>query len=229
MSHIVEQQSSTESKQLINNKARIAVFASGSGSNYEAIMHNFHQEGWTRGEVALLVCDKPGAYVLGRAHKWGTPTCALSIKDYAGKEAFEQAILQKLREAEIDFIVLAGYMRLLGSTLLKPYMGKIVNIHPSLLPAFQGKDAIGQALDYGVRVSGVTVHFVDEGMDTGPIIAQQTVPVSTDDTHESLAQKIQAVEHELYPQVIKACIEDSVKYKGKGGTYIGYKDKTRFN
>lgn len=216
-----------ETKQIMKSKQRIAVFASGNGSNYEAIMRTFQDEGWTKGEVALVVCDQPGAYVLKRAEKWGTPTFTLSMKDYPNKAAFETAILQQLADFDIDFLVLAGYMRLLGTTLLEPYLGKIINIHPSLLPAFPGKDAIGQALEYGVQVTGVTVHFVDEGMDTGPIIAQRPVQITKEDTYESLAKKIQTVEHELYPQVIKACVEGKVRFKG--GFYDGDTDKTCFN
>lgn len=227
MSGTMVQEVYREAKQLMKEKQRIAVFASGNGSNYEAMMRTFQEEGWTRGEVALVVCDRPGAYVLKRAEKWGTPSFTLSMKDYPDKAAFETAILHQLKEFEIDFIVLAGYMRLLGPTLLNPYLGKIVNIHPSLLPAFPGKDAIGQALRYGVQVTGVTVHFVDEGMDTGPIIAQRPVMIAKEDTYETLAKKIQAVEHELYPQVIKACVEGKVRFKG--GFYDGYTDKTRFN
>lgn len=227
MSGIDTQAIFTENQQLLRQKKRIAVFASGNGSNYEAMMRTFEQEGWVKGEVVLLVCDQPGAYVLERAEKWGTPTFALSMKDYRDKPAFETAILHQLEAFEIDFIVLAGYMRLLGATLLQPYLGKIINIHPSLLPSFPGKDAIGQALEYGVQVTGVTVHFVDEGMDTGPIIAQRPVFVTREDTYESLAQKIQTVEHELYPQVIKACVEEKVTYKG--GFYDGHQDKTRVN
>jgi phosphoribosylglycinamide formyltransferase-1 len=190
---------------------KAAIFASGSGSNYEAIMRSQETAPWQDSEIALVVCDQPQAYVIERAKKWGTPTFVLSPKACESKVAYEQEILKKLQEADIDFIVLAGYMRLLGSTLLKPYMGRIVNIHPSLLPAFTGKDAIGQAIQYGVRVSGVTIHFVDEGMDTGPIIYQQAVDVSLDETKDTLAKKIQAVEHEAYPKIVKACMDGDIE------------------
>jgi phosphoribosylglycinamide formyltransferase-1 len=189
---------------------RVAIFASGSGSNFEAIMNVQETAQWQGSEIALLVCDQPQAYVIERAKKWGTPTFVLSPKSCESKEAYEQEILKKLQDTDIDFIVLAGYMRLLSSTLLKPYEGRIINIHPSLLPAFSGKDAMGQALQYGVRVSGVTVHFVDEGMDTGPIIYQQAVDVDMDETKDTLAQKIQAVEHEAYPKLVKACMDGEI-------------------
>jgi phosphoribosylglycinamide formyltransferase-1 len=195
---------------------KIAIFASGSGSNYEAIMKAYQESPLQRGEIGLVICDQPQAYVIERTEKWGTPTFVLSPKNCESKEAYEQAILTKLQEHSIDFIVLAGYMRLLGSTLLQPYQGSIINIHPSLLPAFTGKDAIGQAIKYGVRLTGVTIHYVDEGMDTGPIIYQQAVAIVEDETKESLTQKIQAIEHETYPRIIRACLDgDIVLEEGK--------------
>lgn len=193
---------------------RVAIFASGSGSNYEAIMNYFAKHGWQKGRVALLVCDKPGAYVVERAQKWATPTLVVSPKDFSSKAAYETEVVAQLQEQQIDFIVLAGYMRLLGPNLLQPYMGKVINIHPSILPAFPGKDAIGQAIQYGVRLSGITIHYVDEGMDTGPIIAQQVVQVTSEDTRESLAAKIQEVEHQFYPEIIQACVEGKISLEG---------------
>jgi len=161
--------------------------------------------------VSLLVCDKPQAYVIERAQKWETPTFVVSVKDFESKDAYEQAILTELQNREIDFIVLAGYMRLLGPTLLQAYMGRILNIHPSLLPAFPGKDAIGQALEYGVKVTGITIHYVDEGMDTGPIILQDTVTIEQNETKESLAHKIQQLEHTHYPSTILKCVNGEIE------------------
>ena len=129
-------------------------------------------------EISLLVCDKPEARAVGRANYHHIPCFAFSAKAYESKEAFEKEILKKLEEYEIDYVILAGYMRLIGPTLLEAYGGKIINIHPSLLPSFPGKDAVGQALEAGVKVTGVTIHYVDAGMDTGPIIAQEAVVVS---------------------------------------------------
>jgi len=180
----------------------IAVFASGSGTNFQAIMDSI-QAGNLNAMISLLVCDHPDAYVLERAKAAGVPSFAFKAKDYDSKEAYEREIIAELKKQGVQFIVLAGYMRLIGPTLLKEYEGRIVNIHPSLLPAFQGKDAIGQAMRYGVRVSGVTIHYVDEGMDTGPIIAQQPVFIDPDDTKESFEAKIHAVEHKLYPAVLQ--------------------------
>ncbi|HWL25128.1 MAG TPA: phosphoribosylglycinamide formyltransferase [Ureibacillus sp.] len=179
---------------------KIAVFASGSGSNFQAI-----QEAIERGEldakVELVVTDKPSAFVVTRAIHFGIPVHTFTAKLYESKEAYEEEIVQLLREKKVEWIVLAGYMRLIGNTLLAAYPNRIVNIHPSLLPSFPGKDAIGQAIDHGVKVTGVTVHLVDEGMDTGPILAQSAVEV-VDGNREETETRIHAVEHELYTKTL---------------------------
>ncbi|WP_419882851.1 phosphoribosylglycinamide formyltransferase [Peribacillus sp. B-H-3] len=180
---------------------KIAVFASGSGSNFQAIADEI-KAGGLKAEISLLVCDRPGALVLERASGEGVNVFCFSPKEYESKEMFELEILSALSEHEAEYIVLAGYMRLIGHTLLQKFPQKIINIHPSYLPAFPGKDAIGQAFDAGVKETGVTIHYVDEGMDTGPAIAQRKVPVLPGDTKEALQKRIQAVEHELYPQVL---------------------------
>ncbi|MDF9505388.1 phosphoribosylglycinamide formyltransferase [Bacillus cereus] len=189
--------------------SRLAVFASGSGSNFQSLV-NAVEEKRLDGEISLLVCDKPEARAVGRAHYHHIPCFAFSAKAYESKEAFEKEILKKLEEYEIDYVILAGYMRLIGPTLLEAYGGKIINIHPSLLPSFPGKDAVGQALEAGVKVTGVTIHYVDAGMDTGPIIAQEAVVVSEGDTRESLQNKIQQVEHKLYVNTVNQIVQ-SVK------------------
>ncbi len=181
---------------------KLAIFASGSGTNFQAIVDAV-KEGRLKAEICLLVCDKPEAYAVERAKKEGIPQFVFRARDYADKAAYETAILEELKARGIDFIALAGYMRLIGPTLLEAYEGRIVNIHPSLLPAFPGKDAIGQAFAAGVKVSGVTIHYVDEGMDTGPIIAQKAVELSENETRESLEEKIHAIEHQLYPAVLQ--------------------------
>lgn len=180
----------------------VAIFASGSGSNFQAIVEAV-KSGSLQANISLMVCDKVGAFAIERAKKENIPQFVFTAKDYNSKAEYEKEILNKLREYDIDLIVLAGYMRLIGSTLLREFEGKIINIHPSLLPAFPGKDAIGQALNAKVKVSGVTVHFVDEGMDTGPIIAQKEIEISDDESLESLQTKIHAIEHELYPAVLQ--------------------------
>ncbi|WP_342526238.1 phosphoribosylglycinamide formyltransferase [Chryseomicrobium sp. FSL W7-1435] len=178
---------------------RFAIFASGSGSNAEAL-YQATVEGQLRGEIVGVFSDKEDAYVLERAKKWGVPAAQLSPKAYASKADYEQAVLDQLRIWQVDFLVLAGYMRLIGPILLSAFPNKIVNIHPSLLPAFPGKDAIGQALAYGVQITGVTVHLVDAGMDTGPILAQRAVEVQG--TREQTETFIHAAEHELYKEAL---------------------------
>ncbi|WP_261134331.1 phosphoribosylglycinamide formyltransferase [Bacillus sp. Marseille-Q3570] len=188
----------------------IAVFASGSGSNFQAIV-DACESGKLHAKVNLLVCDRPGAKAIERADKHGIPTFVFKAKEYPDKEAFETEILKRLEEAKVEFIALAGYMRLIGQTLLSQFEGKMVNIHPSLLPAFPGKDAIGQAIESGVSETGVTVHYVDNGMDTGPIIEQSSVPIDAGDTAEILQQKIHKIEHELYPKVIQNILHTSTE------------------
>lgn len=188
---------------------KIAVFASGSGSNFQSLVDAANQ-GILAAEVGLLVCDRPGALVIERAKAAEVPTFVFSPKDYENKTAFEIEIVKQLESKTIELVALAGYMRLIGPTLLSAYGGKIVNIHPSLLPAFPGKDAVGQALASGVKVTGVTIHFVDEGMDTGPIIAQEAVRVEPGDDHDSLLERVQQVEHRLYPETLQFLLNREV-------------------
>ncbi|MCM3115488.1 phosphoribosylglycinamide formyltransferase [Neobacillus sp. MER 74] len=182
---------------------KIAVFASGTGSNFAAIIESIKSKKINNVEVVLLVSDRPDALAVRTAINESIPVFTFTAKDYPNKQAYEEEILEKVTQLEVDFIVLAGYMRLLGHVLLHAFDRKIINVHPSLLPAFAGKDAIGQALDYGVKVTGVTVHFVDEGMDTGPIIDQRAVTIDPKETRETLIKKIQEQEHKLLPEVIQ--------------------------
>lgn len=194
---------------------KLAVFASGNGSNFETIVQATRDGRLQGAEVALLVCDKPSAHVLERAARLGIPAYAFDPKSFADKAAFETVIVEKLRALDISLVVLAGYMRLVGSVLLSAYEGKMINLHPSLLPAFPGKDAIGQALAYGVKVTGVTVHYVDDGLDTGPIIAQLPVAVEQDDTHDSLAARIHQAEHRLLIDVINKIVAGKIHASGR--------------
>jgi phosphoribosylglycinamide formyltransferase 1 len=182
-----------------NLKRKIAVFASGNGSNFQALLDAQNRSNYN---IVLLVCNNKEAKVVERAEIANIPTYIFNTKDFNSKEAYEQVILNELRRYEVDFIALAGYMRIIGNTILHGYEGKIINIHPSLLPAFKGKNAIEQALAKGVCVTGVTIHFIDEGIDTGPIIAQDIVRISPGETLESLRQKINKIETVLYPKVI---------------------------
>lgn len=180
---------------------KIAVFASGSGTNFEAIAQAI-QEKKINGELVLLFSDKKQAYVLERAEKFGIPSVAFSPKDFASKEEYEKKLLELMKENQVELIVLAGYMRIIGPALLEAYPEKIVNIHPALLPNFPGMHGIEDAFKAGVAETGVTVHYIDAGVDTGPIIAQEKVRIEKEDTLASLEEKVHAVEHQLYPKVI---------------------------
>ena len=178
----------------------LAVFASGTGTNFVAIAKAC-ASGVINARVALLVCDKPGAPVLDRARELGVETFAFSAKDYASKADYEAQIVKLLDERKVDLICLAGYMRIVGETLLKAYEGKIINIHPSLLPAFKGANAVEQAVAYGVKVYGISIHWVSADLDGGKIIAQRAFPYEGSDPAE--VHRIgQEIEHELYVETI---------------------------
>lgn len=194
---------------------RLAVFASGSGSNFQAIVEATRDGRLAGADVALVVCDKPGAYVLERADRLGVAKFVFDPRAYPDKAAFEQEIVRELQQRDISFVVLAGYMRLVGPVLLSAYEGRMINLHPSLLPAFLGKDAIRQAYEYGVKITGVTVHFVDAGLDTGPIIAQRAVPIEPADTLETLTARIHAVEHQLLVEVLQDVVADRLRLEGR--------------
>ncbi|HJH10843.1 MAG TPA: phosphoribosylglycinamide formyltransferase [Metalysinibacillus jejuensis] len=184
---------------------KIAVFASGSGSNFQAL-HNAIEAQKLNAELVVMVTDKPEAFVVERANKVGVEALAFSPKTYDTKAAYEQAVIAALQQRGVEWIVLAGYMRLVSEVLLQAYPNRIVNIHPSLLPSFPGKDAIGQAIAHGVKVTGVTVHYVDEGMDTGPIIAQRAVNIIEGDV-EATEAAIHRVEHELYTEALNQILK----------------------
>lgn len=194
---------------------RVAVFASGQGSNFQTLVDAAADGKLGGAEIKLLVCDKPAAPVVGRAQAARVAHYTFQPKDYAAREEYERELIDILRAQEIDLVVLAGYMRLLSSVMVEAFAGRIINIHPSLLPSFPGKDAIGQALQYGVKVSGVTVHFVDGGMDTGPIIAQRTVSVPGEHTRDALTAAIQAEERTIYPEVVTWFAEQRVKLENR--------------
>ena len=185
-------------------KTRLAVFASGSGSNYEAIVEACC-DGRIDAEVVLLVCDKPGAKVLERAKRYGTESYAFTPKDFESREAYESVIADMLDERGVDFVCLAGYMRIVGKVLLSRYEQRIVNIHPSLLPSFKGAHAIQDAVDYGVKIFGVTTHFVDETLDGGRIIDQGAIVYEGNDIEE-LTNLIHNIEHKLYVKTINKLI-----------------------
>lgn len=183
----------------------VAIFASGTGSNFQALIDAVHG-GSLHVNVKLLICDRPNALVIEKANRASVSTFVFNPKDYKNKAEFEALMIDELQEQQVDLIILAGYMRLIGPTLLNAFKNKIVNIHPSLLPAFPGKDAIQQAVHAGVKITGVTIHYVDEGMDTGPIIAQRAVEIADKDGLKDVERKIHDVEHVFYPETLESLI-----------------------
>lgn len=183
------------------NVFRLAVLASGNGSNLQAIIDRVH--GRDGIEVVAVISDKPGCNALARAGRAGIATATFPAAEYANREQRDLAMVRHVEDADVDLVVLAGYMQLLSPAFVRAFERRIVNVHPALLPAFPGLHAIEQALAAGVDQTGVTVHYVDEGVDTGPVIDQRSVPIELGDTIETLAPRIHAVEHELLPSVIR--------------------------
>jgi len=193
---------------------KIGVLISGRGSNLQAII-DACEKGGIPAKVAVVVCSQPDAYGLERAKKHAIPGVVLDPKKFPDKNTYELEIVKVLRKHEVELVCLAGYMRIVGPVLLEHFRGRMLNIHPALLPSFPGLHAQKQALDHGVKVSGVTVHFVDEGCDTGPIILQKAVPVLEDDTEETLSARILEQEHKLYPEAIKLFAQGKLKIEGR--------------
>ncbi len=185
-------------------KYKIAIFASGNGSNFEALAAAC-ESGQINAEVVGMVCDQAGAYVIERAANHNVPTFVFSAKDYADKAAYEAAIVSWLREQGAELICLAGYMRIVGDTLLQAFPNRILNIHPALLPSFKGAHAIQDAFAFGVKVFGVTVHLIDNTIDGGTIIAQRAFEYHGNDINE-VETKIHAIEHVLYPEAVNAIL-----------------------
>ena len=192
----------------------IAVFASGRGTNFSAIVRAV-KKGKITANVSLLVCDNPKAKVLSKAKRAGVQVFLIEQKDFASKKEFEERIIQRLQEAGIDLIVLAGFMRIISPEFVQRYRYKILNIHPALLPSFKGTQGIEDAFNYGVKITGVSVHFVDEQMDHGPIILQAPVKIDQNDTLESLESKIHQIEHKIYPEAVRLFIEGRLKVEGR--------------
>ncbi|MFO7951782.1 MAG: phosphoribosylglycinamide formyltransferase [Bacillota bacterium] len=197
----------------------VAVLASGTGTNLEAILQAQHK-GEISARVSLVISDQPEAQALVRARRHGVEALYLNPNEYQGREDYDRAIIERLNAAGIALVALAGFMRLLSPYFVRAFSLRIMNIHPSLLPAFPGLDGVEQALNYGVKVSGCTVHFVDEGLDTGPIILQEAVPVIQEDTAETLHQRIHAVEYRLYPTAIDLFCRDKLKVEGRRCTIV---------
>jgi len=192
----------------------IAVFCSGNGSNFQAIVDS-SKKTLFKGDIRLMVCDNPDAYAVERAKREDIKTLIVEPENFTAKTEYEKRIVEALEEEDIELICLAGYMRMLSPKFVSRYPNCILNIHPALLPSFKGTDGIRDAIDYGVRATGVTVHFVNEHMDAGPIILQETVDIEKKDTEQTLADKIHKVEHRLYPEAIRLFTEGRLKVVGR--------------
>ncbi|MEN1895350.1 phosphoribosylglycinamide formyltransferase [Staphylococcus nepalensis] len=185
----------------------IAIFASGSGSNFESIMSQVVAGKVPQIEVTALYTDRVDAYCIERARKYNLDVHINELKNFDSKADYERKIIEWLTAEKVEWIVLAGYMKLIGANILNAYPKRIINIHPSLLPKYRGKDAVGQALNSGESITGTTVHYVDSGMDTGEIIEQRICDIKPGDTKEQLETRIKALEHTLYPEVISKIIQ----------------------
>jgi phosphoribosylglycinamide formyltransferase 1 len=193
---------------------RFAVFVSGHGSNLQAIIDAVKKRE-LKAELALVFSNKRNVFALKRAEAAGIKTLVLEKKHYATPQSYDRDLVIHLKNENIDFIVLAGYMRMLTPFFVKTYPQKVLNIHPSLLPSFKGTKGIKDAYTYGAKVTGVTVHYVDEKMDHGPIILQESIKIAEKDTLETLEKKIHKLEHRLYPKAIALLVEGRLKIKGR--------------
>jgi phosphoribosylglycinamide formyltransferase-1 len=192
---------------------KLGILLSGRGSNFEAIARNV-QAGKIRAEIAIVISNKEGAPGLEIAKQFGIKAVCIPSKGKE-REAFEQELIAALHEAQVDLVILAGFMRVLTPCFIREFKGRILNIHPALLPSFPGVEAQKQALEYGAKFSGCTVHFVDEGVDTGPVICQAVVPVLDEDTPETLAHRILKEEHRIYTEAINLVLEDKIRIEGR--------------
>lgn len=193
---------------------KLAVLASGSGTNLQAIIDDV-ATGYIPAEIKIVLSNKPNAYALTRAREAGIKTQVVLPKDYATREEFDAELVKILLENDVEYVALAGYMRMLSKVFLDAFPNRIINIHPALLPSFPGIHGQRDAVEYGVKVSGCTVHFVDENMDHGPIIAQAPVPVLHTDTEETLKARILEQEHILFPHVLRLVAEGKVEIQGR--------------
>lgn len=200
----------------------LGIFVSGRGSNMEAILRAI-DEGRLPARVTVVISDQPQAPALAKAKAWGVPALVVERRAFSDRQAYEEELVRICHQYRVELVVLAGFMRLLGPTFLSAYEGRIMNIHPSLLPSFPGLHPQAQALAWGVRFSGCTVHFVNQEMDGGPIILQAVVPVYQDDTEETLAARILQEEHRIYPEAIRLFAEGRLQIEGRRVLILGEK------
>ncbi len=193
---------------------KLGVLISGNGSNLQSIIDHI-EKGKLKAAIKIVISNNPDAFGIQRARKHKINTTILKQKDFKSKEEFDQNIIKILQENSVDLVVLAGFMRIISPALLKAFPHRIMNIHPALLPSFPGLHAQKQAFDYGVKLTGCTVHFVDEGVDTGPIIIQAVVPVYDEDTQDSLTERILKEEHRIYPQAIQLFADGKLQIQGR--------------
>jgi phosphoribosylglycinamide formyltransferase 1 len=193
---------------------RIGVLVSGSGSNLQSIL-DACERSEIEGKVCVVISNIPGVYALDRATQKNVPTVVLSHTGFADRESYDRELVRILRDYQVDLVALAGFMRVISPVFLKSFPGRIMNIHPALLPSFPGIGVRQKAIDYGVRFSGCTVHFVDDGVDTGPIIIQAVVPVFPDDTEEALKHRILKEEHKIYPKAIQLFAQGRLTIEGR--------------
>ncbi|MGM0366420.1 MAG: phosphoribosylglycinamide formyltransferase [Actinomycetota bacterium] len=198
----------------VKNPKRLAVFASGFGSNFQAI-NNYINNHPVNGCMAMVFSNNPRAYVLERAKEQDVGTYVLEPRDFKNREEYDRKVAGIVKEEKIDLIVLAGYMLLLTPWFVNQFKNRVINIHPSLLPSFKGTRAIEDAYRYGVKITGVTVHFVDSKLDHGPIILQKEVPVKDSDTLEDLEERIHQVEHKLYPKAVEYFCNRRLEIRGR--------------
>ncbi len=195
----------------MNSKTRLAVFVSGSGSNLQAII----DAKIPTVEIVLVFSNNPGAYAIERIKGRGIPSLVIDHRGYSSREDYEKEILRSIEPYSIDLIALAGFMRVLSPYMVSRFKNRMMNIHPALLPAFAGVNSVKKALEYGVKYAGCTVHFVDEGVDTGPIILQSVVPIFDTDTEDSLLDRIHSEEHRIYPEAIRLFSEGKIRVEGR--------------
>jgi phosphoribosylglycinamide formyltransferase-1 len=190
------------------------VLASGRGSNFQSIIDAINGKSLDV-EISVLITDNPSAFAIERAKKHNIEYLVVRPKKFGSKDDFYRKVAGELEKRETGLVVLAGFMRIVGKPLIDAFRGRIMNIHPAILPSFPGLHGQEQALEYGVKISGCTVHFVDEGMDTGPIIIQAAVPVLRDDTEDALSERILRLEHRIYPEAIRLFSEGKIKVEGR--------------
>ncbi|MCI0469719.1 MAG: phosphoribosylglycinamide formyltransferase [Nitrospirae bacterium] len=205
----------------------LGVLASGRGSNFQAIIDKI-EAGEINAGIRLLVVDKAGAYAIERAKKHGIEYLYINPKDFDSKNDFFRTIADELKAKGVELVILAGFMQILRKPLIDAFPNRIMNIHPALLPSFPGLHGQKQAADYGVRISGCTVHFVDEGMDTGPIIIQAALSVSPDDTEETLSARILSLEHKIFPEAIRLYADGRLSIEGRIVKIKGYELKEEY-